>query len=110
MIVMGGGVLVDVVAIICVFWVFFDASSHNIGSYVVTDGIQKGYRKGLHPVVWAILSFLILPFFLYLLKRKALLKTAKEYPAVTDKSISFIVLLLLVAAWTLHSYREFLFY
>ncbi|WP_407197593.1 hypothetical protein [Citrobacter freundii] len=108
---MGGGVLVDVVAIICVFWVFFDASSHNIGSYVVTDGIQKGYRKGLHPVVWAILSFLILlPFFLYLLKRKALLKTAKEYPAVTDKSISFIVLLLLVAAWTLHSYREFLFY
>ena len=58
---MAGGVLIDIVVIICVFWVFFDAASHNIGSYVVADGIQKGYRKGLHPVAWAILSFLILP-------------------------------------------------
>lgn len=107
---MAGGVLIDIVVIICVFWVFFDAASHKIGSYVVADGIQKGYRKGLHPVAWAILSFLILPFFFYLLKRKSLLETAKENPAVTDKSISFIILLLLASAWILYSYREILFY
>lgn len=107
---MAGGVIIDVVLVICIFWVFFDAANHHIGSYVVNDGIQKGYRKGLHPVVWALLTIFVLPFILYLIKRKALLTTAKTHPAATDKSVGFIILLLLVSGMVLYSYRDYLFY
>ncbi|HFS8942377.1 TPA: hypothetical protein ACH1TP_002917 [Enterobacter roggenkampii] len=107
---MAAGVIIDVVLLICVFWVFFDAANHHIGSYVVSDGIQKGYRKGLHPVVWAVLSIFVLPFILYLVRRKSLLNTAKMHPATTDKSVGFIILLLLVSGLVLYSYRDYLFY
>jgi hypothetical protein len=104
-----GGILIDVVIVVCVFWVFFDAANNKIGTYVVTDGIQKGYRKGLHPVIWGILCLLIFPFFLYLFRRSSLISTAKNNPAETDKSKGFIVLFVLVAMLLLYNYRDILF-
>lgn len=106
---MTGGIIINAILIVCVFWVFFDAANNNIGTFIVSDGIQKGYRKGLHPVSWALLSMFIIPFFMYLIRRKALKELAKENPVITDKSISFIILLILVSAWTLYSYRDYLF-
>ena len=77
---MVGVIVINIVCIICVFWVFFDATSNNIGSYVVRDGVRKGCRRGIHPVVWAALSIFILPFIWYLINRKSLLIAAEEYP------------------------------
>ncbi|HEF0061343.1 TPA: hypothetical protein R8G75_001066 [Citrobacter pasteurii] len=107
---MDAGVIIDIVFVVCVFWVFFDAANNHIGSYVVSEGIEKGRRKGFHPVVWAALSMFIFPFFWYLITRKSLLATAKEYPATTDKSISFIILFLLVSGLFIYTYKDYLFY
>lgn len=60
---MDAGVIIDIIFVVCVFWVFFDAANNHIGSYVVGEGIEKGRRKGFHPVVWAALSMFIFPFF-----------------------------------------------
>ncbi|ESA27750.1 hypothetical protein L912_2048 [Escherichia coli SCD1] len=35
---------------------------------------------------------------------------AEEYPVKTDKSVSFIILLLLVSGWLLYRYKDYLFY
>ena len=107
---MVGVIVINIVCIICVFWVFFDATSNNIGSYVVRDGVRQGCRRGIHPVVWAALSIFILPFIWYLINRKSLLIAAEEYPVKTDKSVSFIILLLLVSGWLLYRYKDYLFY
>ncbi|ENZ4284552.1 TPA: hypothetical protein U2L50_001993 [Citrobacter farmeri] len=107
---MDAGVIIDIVFVICVFWVFFDAANNHIGSYVVSEGIEKGRRKGFHPVVWAVLSMFIFPFFWYLITRKSMLVAAKEHPVTTDKSISFILLFLLVSGCMLYAYKDYLFY
>jgi hypothetical protein len=39
---MVGGLLIDVIVVVCVFWVFFDAANNKIGSYVATEGLHKG--------------------------------------------------------------------
>ena len=105
-----GGLLIDVIVVVCGFWVFFDAANNKIGTYVATEGLHKCYKRGMPPVVWGLFCMFIIPFFIYLFRRKALISIAQQNPVETDKSRGFILLFLMVAIMELYSYREFLFY
>ncbi|MBL1541370.1 hypothetical protein ELD63_33070, partial [Klebsiella pneumoniae] len=77
--------------------------------HTVKDGVNKGYRSGLSPIVWGASSLFIFPFFIYLYRRKTLLSIAKEYPVQTDKSTGFIIVFLIVSAVMIYSFKDFLF-
>lgn len=104
-----GSIFVDVLVIICAFWTFFDAANHKIGVRVLQDGFYKGQKRGFHPVVWAIGAIFILPFVIYLFQRKSLITAAQQNPADTDKSLGFIILLILIAVITIYSYKDWIF-
>lgn len=104
-----GGIFINLVIIVCCFWVFFDAANNHIGMHTVKDGVNKGYRSGLSPIVWGASSLFVFPFFIYLYRRKTLLSIAKEYPVQTDKSTGFIIVFLIVSAVMIYSFKDFLF-
>ncbi|WP_262032684.1 hypothetical protein [Serratia liquefaciens] len=106
---MAGSIFIDLVLIVCSFWAFIDAASNRVGSYKISDGINKGYKNGASPVVWGIGSFFLIPFVIYLFRRKKLIEDAKENPVDTDKSRGFIIIFIVVAAIQLYAYREVLF-
>ncbi|MEW8796916.1 hypothetical protein AB2523_25090 [Klebsiella michiganensis] len=104
-----GGILVNFIVVVCCFWVFFDAASNKIGMHKVKDGVNKGYRSGVSPIVWGAGSLFIIPFFIYLFRRKTLLSIAKENPVITDKSTGFIIMFLIVSIVMLYSFKEYVF-
>lgn len=54
---MVGGILINLVIVVCCFWVFLDAANNHIGMHTVKDGINKGYRSGLSPIVWGLVLY-----------------------------------------------------
>ncbi|WP_404698610.1 hypothetical protein [Raoultella planticola] len=104
-----GGILIHIAFVVCSFWVFFDCVKHKIGVYVPVTGVDKGYRKGFSPVIWAMGCFLVIPFLIYMFMRASLIKAATTYPVETDKSSNFMILALLVFALSLYSFKDFLF-
>lgn len=107
---MAGVIFINLVIVVCAFWVFNDAANNKIGVYKIKDGVSKGYSTGLSPIVWGAGSLFIFMFFVYLLRRKSLIAAAKENPVKTDKSTGFIILFLLVSALLMFSFRDILFY
>jgi hypothetical protein len=53
-----GGIFINLVIVVCCFWVFFDAANNHIGMHTVKDGVNKGYRSGLSPIVWVLVLYL----------------------------------------------------
>lgn len=106
---MAGVIFIDFIIVTCAVWAFSDAIRNNIGSYTIEDGINKGYKNGLSPIVWGIGSLFILPFIVYIFRRKSLISQAKEHPVKTDRSLGFIVLFIVTAALLMFSYRDVLF-
>lgn len=106
-----GVVLINLVIVVCAFWVFYDAANNKIGVYKIKDGVSKGYSAGLSPIVWGVGSALtLIMLFIYLLRRKSLIAKAKENPVETDKSIGFIIIFLIMSALLIFSFKEILFY
>lgn len=54
---MGGVILVNLVLVVCAFWVFVDAANNKIGVHTITEGVSKGYKSGISPVVWGLVAF-----------------------------------------------------
>lgn len=106
---MAGVIFINLVIIVCSFWVFNDAASNKIGVHPIKDGVSKGYKSGVSPVVWGVGTFFVIPFFIYLLRRKSLIEVAKENPTVTDKSKGFIILFLIMSGLLMFSFKDVLF-
>lgn len=104
-----GVVFTNLVVVVCSFWVFVDAANNKIGVHTIQDGINKGQKNGFSPVVWGVGAFFIIPFFIYLFRRKTLLLLAKENPVETDKSKGFIILFLIISGLLMFSFRDILF-
>ncbi|SUY91404.1 Uncharacterised protein [Klebsiella pneumoniae] len=102
-------ILIHAVLVVCAFWVFYDCVEHKIGIYSPVVGVDKGYRKGMSPIIWGISCFFIVPFFIYLFMRKSLIQRAIDNPAQTDKSMGFIILFILISVLTVYSYKDYLF-
>ncbi|EKN6166710.1 hypothetical protein HV077_07925 [Citrobacter freundii] len=106
---MGGVILVNLVLVVCAFWVFVDAANNKIGVHTITEGVSKGYKSGISPVVWGVGSLFILPFIIYMARRKSLIERAKSNPVDTDKNTGFIILFLILAGLIMFTYRDVLF-
>ncbi|HEJ9179942.1 TPA: hypothetical protein SML65_004289 [Serratia marcescens] len=106
---MAGVIFVNLVIIVCAFWVFNDAANHKVGVYKIKEGHSKGYSAGLSPIVWGVGSLFIFMFFIYLVRRKALITSAIDNPVDTDKSTGFIILFLITSALLMFSFRDILF-
>ncbi|EBU8551946.1 hypothetical protein DLC15_05110 [Salmonella enterica subsp. enterica serovar Telelkebir] len=91
-----GDVLIVILIFGCSAWVFYDASIHRIGAYKTT----MGNWTGCSPLMWAVATFFVIPFAVYLLRRQALIKYASEHPVKTDGSkygvILFIIMILVL--------------
>jgi len=106
---MAGVIFINLVIVVCAFWVFNDAANHKIGVYKIKEGNSKGYSTGLSPIVWGAGSLLIFTFFIYLVRRKSLITLAQDNPVDTDKSTGFIILFLIVSGLLMFSFRDVLF-
>lgn len=87
---MDSDLIITLAIIGCSWWVYFDASSHKVGSY--QDELNR--VKGWSSTSWGIGSFVlfIIIFPLYLIRRKALLKIAKEHPVDSDRSLGVLIM------------------
>lgn len=104
-----GGIIINMVIVICSFWVFIDATNHNIGTYSV---YEKGCwrKKGFPPIVWGVGSLFLLPFFIYIFDRKKLIDTANNTPVKTDKSLGFLLFFLITSGLMIFNFSDVLFY
>ncbi|EOF5041032.1 TPA: hypothetical protein ACS8CD_003667 [Providencia alcalifaciens] len=87
---MDSDLLITLTIIGCSWWVYFDASSHQIGSY--RDELNR--VRGWSSISWGIGSLILFVIFfpLYLIRRKTLLKIAEKHPAKSDKSLGILVI------------------
>ncbi|HCR2154484.1 TPA: hypothetical protein OND32_002410 [Enterobacter asburiae] len=106
---MAGSIFIDLIIVSCSLWAFSDAIRNDIGAYTIEDGINKGYKNGISPVVWGVGSLFVLPFIIYVFRRKSLISQAKDHPVKTDRSLGFIILFLVTASLLMFSYRDILF-
>lgn len=99
---MDSDLLITLAIIGCSWWVYIDASNNQVGSY--RDELNR--VRGWSSISWGIGSFVLFIIFfpLYLIRRKALLKIAKEHPANSDRSIGILIMAVLsvFVLWYFH--------